>query len=289
MSTTFKEYPCDLCGSGEAVEVPYARLYTNNQPIHICKLCGFVHVKSRRSPEEIADTWSDQLYGEGYTARIPAVKARQTYVADFIDLKIGLKNKDVVDIGAGEGQFMEIVKDQYAGRPFGIEPSPANCRDMRKNGFDCFEGTIEDYSDSVTDRRADIVTILWTLENCCSCREMLKGAYDLLEAGGHVAIATGSRILVPFKKPLFEYLGDHPADTHAFRFSANTLEGLLAVSGFETVYSNRYWDTDSLCIIAVKRSQDSHISWQGDNYLKVYHFFERWHQDTMFYLEPFDD
>lgn len=283
MSANYKEYPCDLCGAFDAVEVPYARLYTNNQPINICKKCGFVYVKLRRSAREIAKEWSDELYGNSYTARIPAVKARQVYVADFIDMHIGLKDKKLLDIGSGEGQFLQIVRNEYKADVFGIEPSPQNCVGMSEMGVECFEGTIEDALTSKLCVNAEVATIMWTLENCRSCRDMLTGAYELLKHDGYLVVATGSRILVPFKKRLRDYLGPNPVDTHAFRFSANTLRGILAVCGFEVVHMNRYLDTDYLCVIAQKRPKDVEISWEGDDFVQVYNFFERWHQESIFY------
>jgi 2-polyprenyl-3-methyl-5-hydroxy-6-metoxy-1,4-benzoquinol methylase len=279
-----KEFPCDICGSKDAVELPHAREYTNGQPIHICKKCGFVHVKHRRSFAQIADTWSKKIYGKGYTAVIPAVRARQTYVADFIEKHLGLRNKEVCDIGAGEGRFPDIIRQPYYGATtFGIEASARNCQLLGKMGIEHFNGTIEDFlaAPKKQKRQFDIATIMWTLENCQSCREMLAGAWKLLKPGGHVVIATGSRILVPFKKPLYLYLSKNDADTHSFRFSANTLKSILAVSKFKSVHVNRYLDTDYLCIIAKK--VDHVVPWQGDPYLDVYNFFERWHVDTQMY------
>ena len=283
--TCYEEFPCDLCGSKDAVEVPKARDYTNNQPVHICKHCGFVYVKLRRSAEEIAKTWSEELFGSDYTARIPAVKARQVYVADFIDVNIGLKGKEVCDVGTGEGQFLEIIRKEYGAEVFGIEPSKSNCAKLTKLGIRNFNGTIENYLAGAKnkDYKADIVTIMWTLENCRSCRDMLKGAYQILKDNGHIVVATGSRVLVPFKKPLTLYFGNEPVDTHAFRFSANTLKGILAVCGFETIYISRYIDSDVLCVIAGKASLKKKIKWEGDDFKKVYDFFERWHKETLFY------
>ncbi len=283
---SFDELPCDLCGSVDAVEVPYARFYTNNQPIHICKSCGFVHVKLRRSAQDIADTWSGELYGDNYTARIPAVRARQTYVAEFIDINITLKDKLVCDIGTGEGQFLEIIRaNKYGAKVFGTEASKTNCTSMSKLGIDNFCGTIEEFCEDIHLKtiRADIATIMWTLENCRSCKDMLSGAYQLLKDDGYIAVATGSRILVPFKKPLHKYLSKNPADTHAFRFSANTLRGLLAISGFEVKYVNQYVDSDILCMIGQKRKKAEKIPWDGDDFLRVYDFFDRWHRENSFY------
>src|SRR5262245_60439717 len=107
------ECSCDLCGWSEGLEIPCARLYTAGQPVHVCSKCGFVYVKTRRTAEEIADSWSSELYGSAYTARIPAVKARMTYVADFADLHLNLKGKKAFDIGAGEGVFLGMLRDDY--------------------------------------------------------------------------------------------------------------------------------------------------------------------------------
>jgi hypothetical protein len=66
-------------------------------------------------------------------------------------------------------------------------------------------------------------------------------------------IAESSRILVPFKKTLNDLLSkQHPADTHPFYWSKNSLLALLICAGFEPVQINRYFDSDSIVIIARK-------------------------------------
>jgi hypothetical protein len=100
-------------------------------------------------------------------------------------------------------------------------------------------------------------------------------------------VATGSRILVPFKKPLHTYLSAIPADANAFRFSANTLRDVLAVSGFEPIHINRFIDHDILCVVGKRVERNVVPTPTGDNYLDVYTFFERWHVDTqMYFPEP---
>lgn len=290
----FKEFTCDLCGSDDAIEVPHARLYTNNQPVHICEECGFVYVRTRRTANEIARAWSDEIYGddfgdETYTARIPAVKARQTYVADFANVNIGLKGKLLCDIGAGEGQFLEIVSStDYQAKVFGIEPSEKNCSILSDKDFPNFNGTIEDYtkSDLFEGQKFDVITMVWTLVNCCSCADMVLTAYKMLKPGGKLVVAEGSRILVPFKKPLNYYFSTIPQDLHSFHFSANALKNLLRISGFEVVEENRYIDSDILCIIGKKIEGKVAQPFEKDDYLEVYNFFERWHAETqMYYTE----
>ncbi len=282
-----REFPCDLCGETRTIELPHSRQFHGGAPIDICWTCGFVYVKRRRSSKRIAEAWTSEIFGSGYTAAIPAVAARLTYVAESIDGWIGLKGKSVAEIGAGEGHFLRLVQgSRYGARAFGIEPSPANGRLLADAGIEHFTGTIEDYvaSGEASRRPMDIVSMLWTLENCEDCKAMLSGASDALKPGGHVVVATGSRILVPFKKPLHTYFSQNPADTHAFRFSANTLKGALAVTGFEVVQTNRFIDHDVLCVVGRKTDRRHPIAWQHDSAADVHTFFERWYVDTKMYF-----
>ncbi len=295
----FEDMPCDICGSDNAEEICCAKRYTNGQPIHVCRECGFVYVKRRRSAQKIADVWSNEIYntrdtqGGGsdvvYTARIPAVVARLTYVVETVRSVLGTSGKKVCDMGAGEGVFLDLLlqSDRAGGvEVFGIEPSDSNCRMMTGMEIDNFSGTVESYMDSLGDERSrfNLVTILWTLENCRSCRTMMRAAHDCLLPGGHVVVATGSRILTPFKKPLHYYLDATDPDTHAFRFSANTLRGLIESCGFEVVYTNRYIDSDVLCMIGLKSQEAEKSTAAHDDYREVIDFFGRWDRDTQTYF-----
>jgi hypothetical protein len=283
----YREHVCDLCGGNDPVELPHSRHYTKGQPVHVCRSCGFVYVVRRRSAARIAEVWSTEIFGSGYTAAIPAVTARLTYVAEFVDQQVGLRGARVCEVGAGEGAFMNMVRTHYGAQPFGIEPSRANSDRLRALGIGHFTGTVEEFAaaNGAGEPPFDVVVMLWTLENCQDCRRMLTLARAMLKPGGAVVVATGSRLLVPFKKPLHAYLQTNPTDTHCFRFSANTLQGILAVSGFATAHLNRYLDHDILC--AIGRPTDQRLEWRGDSFLEICNFFERWHVDTaMYYPDP---
>lgn len=272
---------CRRCG-----RIPEVLAYTGGQPIHVCQRCGLVYVKRRRSPSEVAAYWSETMLGVHYTARIPALRARHVFIAETIDATLGLRGKRVCDIGTGEGQFLEIVRQpEYGALAFGTEASPAHCAALARAGIPCFCGTAEDFLESgqLEGYRADVVTLIWTLESSTSCRTLLAAARRILETGGHLVVATGSRILVPFKKPLHLYLEARPLDIQPLRFSANTLRAMLAVNGFESVATNRFVDHDVLCVIARKREPGASIPWEGDDPAAVADFFARWHRETTFY------
>lgn len=287
MTEELFDFPCDICGSDDAAEIEVALAYTGGQPIHVCRQCGFVFVRRRRSAEVIAADWSDHLYGSHYVPRIPAIRARQVFVGEFIDTTIGFAGKSVCDIGAGEGQFLSMIAaPPYNASIFGIEPSAANGDLLTQLGVDHFVGTIEDYVASPNPRfgEFDIVTIIWTLENCQSCRGMLDAAARLLKEDGRVVVATGSRILVPFKKPLDYYLGEGDQDTHAFRFSHNSLTAALANSGFSVESGNRDIDHDVLCLVARKSGKS--VEAPTDDWRQIVDFFKRWDRETRDHYPP---
>ena len=102
----------------------------------------------------------------------------------------------------------------------------------------------------------------------------------MLKPGGYLVVAEGSRILVPFKKPLHMYFSHLPVDLHPYHFSVNSLCNLLKVNNFKVEFINRYIDSDILCVIGKKMDNVPLQSYEIDCYLKIINFFERWDYET---------
>jgi len=261
---------CDLCGGTHHFPILAAKPYVGDQLVPVvCADCGFVFVISRRTPAEIAASW-DKIWGEGYTSAWPMVKARLTYVAELMKERIPNHNNALLDIGAGEGDFLKIIDGKHF-MPTGLEPSEANVKKINEMRFPCWHGTIESFEPC---RTYDVVTLLWTLENTGDCMGVLRKARQLLKPDGHIVVATGSRILVPYKKPLSTYFSKNPQDLHCFRFSANTLRLALGCAGFGDAKLNRYEDSDWLVAIAQPGIPGYAI--QRDNPQEVIGFFDNW-------------
>ena len=295
VAENYRTYACDVCGSGSYSEIHITASYLGGQPLCVCNDCGFIYVRHRRDPERIAEIWSEIIYKSDYIPKTPAYVARHTYVAEYLSSQLKLKGERLIDIGAGDGQFLNIIsKSDYGGIPFGVEPSLANCQRMTSIGIDSYCGTIESYIEDPenTVPKFEIVSLLWTLENSASCRSIIDSARNVLVDGGHIIIATGSRILVPFKKPLYDYLGLYKGtstpDLHSFRFSANSLQNLLESSGFDITSVNRYIDTDHLVIIAKNTGRSGFSRTRSDDPQKIIDFFERWDRDTQQFFPQAD-
>ena len=277
---------CELCGHDESVEIPYVRKYTDGIPFHICKGCGLVYYKYRRTPQELAEYWENEMFNKGnYVARNPYFKARHTYAAEFIDMHLDLNGKKLIDIGAGDGQFLEFVK-KYGAEVFGVESSVTNHKIMTENNIENYCGTIEKYAEEIIhndDFKADsdIATIIWTLQNSQSATDMLDSAYNVLNENGYLYLQLSIRVLAPFNKPMGLYFGKQPGDVQPYIFSISSLQGFLAKSGFEVKYTNNYWDQEIINIIAQKVPKSKKIVWEKDNFDDVINFFMRWHNESL--------
>lgn len=284
----YSRYNCDVCGSDSPIEIEVLRKYTDNQPIHVCKNCGFIYVVNRRTSKEIANVWSNEIFSDEkkfgfkeYSTKIPALVARQVFVAETVENFCHLKEKSLCDIGAGEGDFLKIIRDKFTSQVFGIEPSEKLCQLMSEDNIPNFNGPIEEYESNPESKKFDVITIMWTLEATSDPNLMIRVAKNLLKDNGSLVIATGSRILVPFKKPLQYYITSDEPDTHPSRFSLNTLTRLLNNHNLDLSFTNRYIDQDWLCVIAQKKRKS--FSKKKDNYKKIIDFFEKWDIDSQKY------
>ena len=273
----------DFKGAGKVISIPNIRKLTGGYDINISKYSGLVSVIKRRSSKKIADEWSNKIFGTSftnktYTARIPAVTARLTYVLETIISELKVKSKSICDLGAGEGDFLKMLKQKKLTKNiFAVEPSIKNCKLLNKNNIKNFQGTIEDYANKKKKRKFDILTLMWTLCNTSNCYDVISSVNKLCKNNGYIVVAESSRILVPFKKPIQMYVSKGNPDIHPFHFSKNSLCNLLLINNFKPIYINRYLDSDWLLIIAKKQNKISKKNYKIDNYLKVKKFFLSWY------------
>lgn len=258
-------WPCDLCGAEGKEPIPEIPASV------VCTNCGFVYVRERRNSEKIAKAWDD-LWSEAYTSAWPGVIARLTYVAEFCDQTFGWKGKTVLDIGAGEGHFLEMINRKGA-TPKGLEPSPENAKKVMAAGFGCWGGTAETLDITA---RFDVITLNWTLENTGDCMAVLRKARSLLKPGGRIVVATGSRILVPFKKPFSTYKSDLPPDLHCYRWSANSLRCAMANAGFINRVMNDHEQNDTMICVAERQDNMAEGWGRTDDPQEVLAYFKSW-------------
>jgi 2-polyprenyl-3-methyl-5-hydroxy-6-metoxy-1,4-benzoquinol methylase len=262
---------CDLCGDPEGIPLP------QEPRIFVCKSCGFLHVKERRSTREVAADWTRIYRDKVYDPAWPGVQARLWYVTEWFEQNFGWEGRSVLDIGAGTGLFLSMIRERGA-HPVGLEPDPLNVQHIKALDIACWLGTVEDAGPIGT---YDVISILWTLENTADCMAMLRFAREHLNPKGHLIVATGSRILVPFKKRLSDYLPgpDREVDTHCYRWTRKSLERAMSLADFEYSYENDWPQNDVLMLVGQLRQAQEHLYMGGDAVTDILEFFDAWHRN----------
>lgn len=224
-------------------------------------ITGFVTSSRKMSVEDVATYWSDVIFPdksiESYSANFPFAKARLTYVihtvADFLELDTESKIK-WCDFATGEGVLLKLISTFYPNiEVTGTEHSMELVKQLNNKGFGVKKLTLGEFCSYDSDEEFDISTLTWTLANAIDPVSCVKDIVLRTRMGGYVCIAESSRILVPFRKSLSDYLSlTNPADLHPSHLSANTLRCLMQLAGLEIVYTNRYFDSDILLVIGKK-------------------------------------
>jgi SAM-dependent methyltransferase len=208
-----------------------------------CPGCGLLYA----NPSLSFDTL-ERAYGEAsFDSREEAAYASRTYAGALRDVLAFIPRlRSALDIGTGEGAFLERLLELGFTDVVGVEPSRApigaartHIRERIRHGL--FEArNFEPGSFS-------LVTCFQTMEHVPDPLELARGVRSLLEPGGAFAIAVHNRKAVSAKlmglrSPIFDI-------EHLQLFCPRTARCLLKRAGFERVrvsvlwnrYPLRYW------------------------------------------------
>ena len=254
-------------------------------------LTGFVTTNRNMSEEEVVLQWSNSIFpnksDDSYSAVFPFAQSRLFYVMQTVARFMGLDENSSVkwgDFATGEGVLLELLAKHYPNiELLATEHSPTLAEDLRNKGFMVEQRGLSTQMSHSHIHDLDISTLTWTLANCINPFSALSDVVERTKLGGFVCIAESSRIMVPFRKSLRDYISKTmPADLHPSHFSANTLRCLMELCGLEICHINRFFDSDVLLIIGKKVKHQIKPSF-ADNQTQVVDFFREWDKATKYF------
>src|SRR3990170_3579219 len=238
--------PCPVCGSTD-----YSRVFAEAN-YDFGKLDAFAFA-SRKTPEYmhfrlISCPVCDLLYSNpipeaaglgkayeeaSYDSAEEAQYASRTYAAFLGRIKKRLPDLDgAIDIGAGDGAFLERLLESGFTRVSGIEPSRAPIAAARQSVRPLIRQGLFDPAD-FKDESASLITCFQTLEHLNDPAAMCRAAHRILKKGGAVFFICHNRSsvsarLLGMKSPIFDI-------EHLQLFSKKSIEYLLRECGFSEV------------------------------------------------------
>ena len=246
---------------------------------------GILRSELKNSPKQILEYWSNKIFRskkiDDYSAKLPFAKARLQYVFETINIFFKKKKSlKICDYACGEGILLDIFKKEGYSNLLGIEHSKLLAKQIRKKKIDCLSAGLGfgELNNLKRLKKINLGILSWVLCNCINPYKVLMEISDNTQKNGYICIVESSRILVPFRKNLKDYLNKkHINDTHPWHFSKTSLSSLLNLCKFEIVYINRYYDTDVLLIIAKKKQINKKLV-KTDSPKKIYNFISEWNK-----------
>ncbi len=296
-----EEVKLDFCGVtlNRSVKVKFKNKISKS-PVYISKKTGTVFHSPSNNSSESLEMWSKKIYSKKidtkkikYTSNNPIMRSRHYYSALFLNKHLKGKNIELCDYGTGEGnlalEFGRINKkinfNFTEHSPELFKKTKKKIKKINKKNFLSFNGSIEDSGKIKKFKNFDVGCLLWTLCNCVKPIDVLNAIHSSLKKNGLLLIAESSRILVPYKKPIYNFfVSEHETkNTHPWFFSYNSLSNLLEICGFSVINANRYYDENDLVVIAQKKDRKKYVpKIKIDKIEDIKKFLKDWEKNSFF-------
>jgi 2-polyprenyl-3-methyl-5-hydroxy-6-metoxy-1,4-benzoquinol methylase len=103
-------------------------------------------------------------------------------------LKLIGKDESVLEVGIGEGYFLQAAKISGLSKLMGVELNPRSADRARKLGFSVYEVQLKNLH-KVISERFDVICSFQVLEHVSNPREFLEGMIGMLRPGGRLLLS----------------------------------------------------------------------------------------------------
>ncbi|MDR0221795.1 MAG: methyltransferase domain-containing protein [Lachnospiraceae bacterium] len=189
-----------------------------------CPYCGTVFLDA-----EPVGYYREVIRAVGVSEEIKSAKYKQ--LSEFCG-KYDLADKRVIEIGCGDGAFLEILA-KCTPNACGLEYSAAAVEECRRKGLNVYQGFIEGEDYRVGDERFDGFLLLMFLEHIPKPRPFLKGLYHNLAEGATGLIEVPDAEMILSRGLYAEIMRDH-----LYYYNLPSLSLLLNSCGFDIIENN---------------------------------------------------
>ncbi len=205
-----------------------------------CIGCGLVQLNN-----EPVSYYKDVIRAAAYSEEMKEFRLKQ--FDNFIE-KYNLKNKNIVEIGCGKGEYLSLM-DEFNINTYGIEHSQESVDYCINKGLNVSKMYLENSNDIINKNfNFDAFFILNFFEHLVNPSLTLKILSENLneDAVGIIEVPNFDMML---KNNLFsEFINDH-----LFYFTKETLTSTLSNNGFEIVELNEVWHDYIISAVVKKR------------------------------------
>ena len=261
--------PCDLCGSTEHKFLFYGkdRLHGKNGVFSyvMCDTCGLVYMNPQISPEDLVgfypNNYAPHHFKPSKSNRLEKKRRKKSPLPKSALRNLN-KNSILLDVGCGNGKFLNEIKNLINCQVYGVDISKTAVKTAKDNfGLDIFHGSITETS--FANNSFDLITAWQYLEHVHSPSEVLQKFYHLLKPDGICIISTPN--FDSFNAKVFKdrWYG-LSCPRHLYIYTPKTINKFLEKAGF--LVTGISHDRSSKNLLGSLQ-----YYFYGDNYTPEYH------------------
>lgn len=229
---------CPFCGS-KKTHSPFS---INGFHHATCAECDVVYVSPRLKDECLEKLYNNEYYNEIYgKSMIPVFQVRKELIGTrktdqtLSHLPKAKKGLDVLDIGCGVGEVIDVFKDR-GHNCTAIEVNPIAVEWLKKNKITVFADSFDRFPE---DKKFDVIMAWGVVEHVVNPHEFLKKVARQLKPGGVFAseVPSGQCLTVDYaratgKDPIRIIMGEQ----HIILYSIKAYEQIHLQAGLEKLH-----------------------------------------------------
>ena len=206
-----------------------------------CTACGLVQLNN-----DPVSYYKEVIRAAAFSEEMRGFRSEQ--FKNFVN-KYSLKNKRVVEIGCGKGEFLSLMREAET-EAFGIEYGDESVAACRAEGLSVLKFYIENETDIIGRAPFDCFFIMNFFEHLPDPNTTLKVLYNNLTDDGLGLIEVPNFDMILENSLFSEFINDH-----LFYFTRETLESTLTRNGFEIVECEEVWYKYIISAVVRKRKR----------------------------------
>ncbi len=159
-----------------------------------------------------------------------------------------LKDKRIIEIGCGRGEYMNLLQKAGAAHVFGLEYSLTNVQYANDSGYSVFHGYLDESSEKLEIGKFDAFSIFSFLEHWPDPSKSLLQLNRFLNDGAQGIIEVPNFDFILSNNLYSEFIVDH-----IFYFNKSSLCNLLESNGFSVQFIEPIWHDYILSASVSKR------------------------------------
>lgn len=233
---------CPVCDNNKFSPYLATKDYSVSQEefnISKCDSCGFVFTNPRPEEKDLGKYYKSENYishtntSKGLINRLYKLVRNYTLKTKYSLIQPHVKSGLVLDIGAGSGAFVRVLKDRGV-NAIGVEPDE-DARAVAKKDHHV-DLKAEEYIGSIPDSSCDAITMWHVLEHVPRLNDRVKQLKSKLSKEGIVVIAVPnheSPDAMYYKK----FWAAYDVPRHLYHFDKQSIKALFAKHNLELIES----------------------------------------------------